>query len=73
MVSSAVFAAVAFSHSHCITVMREYAYRRRGCWKVFMRHTAEMHLGAMMYIPRFMKTGSAIQKFIKGVADTQTA
>jgi hypothetical protein len=31
-----------------------------------MNYTIEMCLGAMIYIPSFMKTGSDIQKLIEG-------
>jgi hypothetical protein len=31
-----------------------------------MKYVVEMGLGAMIYIPNFMKTGSVIQKFIVG-------
>jgi hypothetical protein len=39
-----------------------------------MKYSVEMVLGAMIYIPSFIKIGSAIQKFV-GLAyrDTQTA
>jgi hypothetical protein len=35
-------------------------------------YAVEMGSGAMIYIPSFIKTGSAIQKFIGGYANTQT-
>jgi hypothetical protein len=42
----------------------------------FMKDTAEMGSGGMIYIPSFMKIGSAIQKLIGWICrhtDTQTA
>jgi hypothetical protein len=41
-----------------------------------MKYTVEMGLGAMIYIPSFIKIGSAIQKLIVGIhrqTDRQTA
>jgi hypothetical protein len=39
-----------------------------------MKYAVEMASGAMMYIPSFIKIGSAIQKLIGGIyIDTQTA
>jgi hypothetical protein len=41
-----------------------------------MKYTAEMDSGAMMYVPRFIKMDSAIQKLIGGIhrnTETQTA
>jgi hypothetical protein len=32
-----------------------------------MKYAVEMDLGAMIYIPSFMKTGSSIQKLIRGI------
>jgi hypothetical protein len=32
-----------------------------------MKCTVEMGSGAMLYIPSFVKTGSAIQKLVKGI------
>jgi hypothetical protein len=31
----------------------------------FMKYAAEMDSGAMMYIPRFLKSGSDIQKLMR--------
>jgi hypothetical protein len=36
-----------------------------------MRYAAEMSLGAMIYIPSFIKTGSAIQKLIGRYTDAR--
>jgi hypothetical protein len=33
----------------------------------FMKHAVEMDLCAMIYIPGFIKTGSGIQKLIRGI------
>jgi hypothetical protein len=33
----------------------------------------EMGSGAMIYVPSFIKIGSAIQKLVGGYTDTQTA
>jgi hypothetical protein len=39
-----------------------------------MKYAAEMGSGAMIYVPSFMKTGSGVQKLIRGgFTDTQTA
>jgi hypothetical protein len=35
-----------------------------------MNYAIEMGLGAMIYIPSFIKTGSGIQKLIRGNAQT---
>jgi hypothetical protein len=35
-----------------------------------MKYAAEMGSGAMIYIPSFIKTGSAIQKLIRGNSQT---
>jgi hypothetical protein len=32
-----------------------------------MKHAVEMGLGAMIYIPSFIKTDSGIQKLIRGI------
>jgi hypothetical protein len=38
-----------------------------------MKYTVVMGLGAMIYIPNFIKIGSDIQKLIGGYTDTQAA
>jgi hypothetical protein len=38
-----------------------------------MRHALEMGSGAMIYIPSFIKIGSAIQKFMGGYTGILTA
>jgi hypothetical protein len=38
-----------------------------------MKYAVEMCLGAMMYIPNFLKIGSGIQKLMGKITDTQTA
>jgi hypothetical protein len=38
-----------------------FTYRHTDWWKVFMKYAVEMGSGAMIYIPSFIKTGSAIQ------------
>jgi hypothetical protein len=38
-----------------------------------MKDAVEMGSDAMIYVPSFIKTGSAIQKLIGGHTDTQTA
>jgi hypothetical protein len=35
-------------------------------WEGFMKYAVEMDSGAMIYIPSFVKIGSAIQKLIGG-------
>jgi hypothetical protein len=37
-----------------------------------MRYTVEMRSGAMIYVPNFIKTGSAIQKLMGGYTDTDS-
>jgi hypothetical protein len=37
-----------------------------------MKYAVEMGSGAMIYIPSFIKTGSAIHNLIGGYTDTQT-
>jgi hypothetical protein len=36
-----------------------------------MKYVAEMGSGAVIYIPSFMKTGSAIQEFMGGQRDSR--
>jgi hypothetical protein len=38
-----------------------------------MKYAIEMGLSAMIYIPNSIKTGSVIQKMIRGYRDTQRA
>jgi hypothetical protein len=38
-----------------------------------MKYTVHMCLGALRYIPIFIKIGSAIKKLIGGHTDTQTS
>jgi hypothetical protein len=44
-----------------------YTYRHTDRWEEYMKHSTEMGSGAMMFLPSFMKTGSAIQKFMRGI------
>jgi hypothetical protein len=37
-----------------------------------MKYAVEMGSGAMIYIPSFIKIGSALQKLMGGGGDTQT-
>jgi hypothetical protein len=37
-----------------------------------MKYAVEMDLGAVIYIPSLMNTGSGIQKLIRADTDTQT-
>jgi hypothetical protein len=39
----------------------------------FTKYVVEMGLGAMIYIPSFINTGSGIQKLIGRYTDTQRA
>jgi hypothetical protein len=42
--------------------------------KDYMKYAVEMGSGAMIYVESFMKTGSGIQKLLRGLfTDTQTA
>jgi hypothetical protein len=38
-----------------------------------MKYAFELSSGAMIYIPSFIKSGSGIQKLMRGHTDTQTA
>jgi hypothetical protein len=38
-----------------------------------MKYTVEMGLGAMIYLPSFLKSGSGIQKLIGVFTERQTA
>jgi hypothetical protein len=38
-----------------------------------MKYAIMMGSGAMIYIPSIIKTGSGIQRLIRGYTDTQTA
>jgi hypothetical protein len=44
-----------------------YTYRHTDRWEGFMKYTAEMGSGAMIYIASFINIGSDIQKFIRGI------
>jgi hypothetical protein len=37
-----------------------------------MKYTVEIDSGVMIYIPSFVKIGSAIQKLVRGYIDTRT-
>jgi hypothetical protein len=41
-----------------------YIYGHKVWWEGFMKYAVEMGSGAMIYIPNFIKIGSAIQKLI---------
>jgi hypothetical protein len=41
-----------------------YTYRHTDQQERFMKHTVEMDSGAIIYIPSFIKIGSAIQNLI---------
>jgi hypothetical protein len=43
-----------------------YTYRHTDWWEGFIKYADEMDSGAMIYIPRFIKTGSGIQKLLDG-------
>jgi hypothetical protein len=54
---------------------RGYTYRHTDWWEGFMKYAVEIGSGALIYIQIFIKTGSSIQKLIRGwgYTDTQTA
>jgi hypothetical protein len=65
IVASVFVAAATFLPSRCISRIVGYTDR----WKGFMKYADVMGSGVMIYIPCFIKTGSAIQKLL-GRGDT---
>jgi hypothetical protein len=45
--------------SRCLAMIRGYIYRHTDWWEGFMKYAVEMGSGAMIYIPSFVRTGSA--------------
>jgi hypothetical protein len=39
---------------------------------IFFNLAVEMGSGAVIYVPRFMKIGSGVEKLIRGYTDTHT-
>jgi hypothetical protein len=74
-VAECVFvAAVMFLPSRCSVTVGEFTYGHTDRWEGFMKYAIEMGSSTMIYIPSFMKTGSAIQKLTgAGYKDTQRA
>jgi hypothetical protein len=72
IVACVFVAAVTFVSSRWSVIIMGYTYRHTDRWEGFMKSAVEMGLGAITYIPRFMKIGSAIQKLIweGGYTDT---
>jgi hypothetical protein len=66
-IAACVFVAMAILLSHCLAMRGEYTYRHTNCWKGFMKYTVEMGSRAMIVIPSFVQTGSAIQKLMGGI------
>jgi hypothetical protein len=65
-----------YLRSRCLVTIRGYTYRQRDWWERFMNYAVEIGLVVMMYIPSFIKIGSAIQKLIRGIhryTDIETA
>jgi hypothetical protein len=62
-----------FLPSHCLATTGGYKYRHTDWWEEFMKYATEMGSGALIYIPSFIKSGSAIQKLMGEYKDTQTA
>jgi cytochrome c oxidase assembly factor CtaG len=61
-------AAVTFLPSRCLATIGRYT------WEGFTKYATEMSSGAMIYIPRFVKIVSAIQKSMEGgYTDTHRA
>jgi hypothetical protein len=58
--------AVNFSPNRCVATIGGYTYRHIDQWEGFMKYAVEMGSDAMIYIPSIIKTGSGIQKLIKG-------
>jgi hypothetical protein len=46
-------------------------YRHTGSWEGFIKYDIEMGSDAMIYIPRFIKICSGIQKLLRGYTQTQ--
>jgi hypothetical protein len=70
------FLTVTFLPRIFLATIVEYRHRYTDWWEGFMNYTAEMGSGFMIYTPNFIKTGSGIQKLIRGIhrhTNTQTA
>jgi hypothetical protein len=59
-------AAVTFLQSRCLATIGGYTYRHTDWWEWFMKYAVQMGLGAMIYVPNFIKTGSGNRKLIEG-------
>jgi hypothetical protein len=51
----------------CLATVVGYKYRHTDWWERFMKYANEMGSGAIINIPSFVKTGSAIQKLGGGI------
>jgi hypothetical protein len=43
-----------------------YTYRHTDSWKIFTKYAVQMGSGVVIYVPSFIKIGSAIQKLMGG-------
>jgi hypothetical protein len=67
IVACVFVAAVTFLQSRCLARRMGYTNRHMDCWEEFMKCPVEMGSGAMIYIPSFIKIGSAIQMSMERV------
>jgi hypothetical protein len=42
-------------------------YRHKHSWEEFMEHAVDMGSDAVTHMPRFIKTGTSIHNFIRGI------
>jgi hypothetical protein len=62
IVACVFVAAVMFLPNRCLATIGEYTYKHTDWREGFMKYAVEMGSGAIIYIPSFIKTGSAFQK-----------
>jgi hypothetical protein len=60
-----------FLPSRCLATIGGYTYRHTDWCERYFNYTGETGSGAVIYVPRFIKIGSGVQKLIGW--DTQTA
>jgi hypothetical protein len=69
--ASVFIAPVTFLLSRCLATIGGYTYRHTYWWEGLIKYPVQMGLGAMIYMPDFIKIGSAIQKLmLRGYTNT---
>jgi hypothetical protein len=67
IVACVFFATIAFLSSRCLATIGDYTYIHTDWWE----YAVDKDLGAMVYIPTFINTGSDFQKVMER-GDTRT-